>query len=573
MKSISIKKINTQMQNRYTLPLLSALVVAASLASCQRKAEEATAPAEEIVFTPGSPSRTKAAAAAGSSSSVKTPVKASSGEEFSLVMSSCPWMVEEPSTPATKVTPSDASYFSTSHNSFGVLTYSAPSEGAAASSRTLLWKDEAVYNGVAWAPSTSRAWPFAGYYLTFFCWAPYDAVTASDNSRVPVILDFTVAPDAADQVDLLVSGKVESTDSPLVSGIRVPVTFGHALTAVKFAVGEKLTINSVSIRGIYDKGSYNMETGKWSGETLSQTYSLDESSMLMLIPQALPAGATLTAETSAGTITASLAGQVWEAGKTVTYQLTAKDLVFPFSVSATQKVRFSPGNLQAVFDEPGTTFTWQFAEHQWSYVGNSAANTSINGDGSVSEAGTVDLFGWSTAATKYGINNSSGGIYTGEFVDWGSDEGLIAALGSGWRTLSSDEWAYLLYARIGYCYCKATVNDVRGLVIFPDGYSHQSHPAGVTAPASVNTPGAGYGTNSWSGTAWAAMEAAGCVFLPAAGQRFIAEFRSSGQGFYQSSTKINANTTAYSMNFAAVFSPAVPTNRFWGLSVRLVQDL
>ena len=563
------------MQNRYTLPLLSALVVAASLASCQRKAEEATAPSEEIVFTPGSPSRTKAAAAAGSSSSVKTPVKASSGEEFSLVMSSCPWMVEEPSTPATKVIPSDASYFSTSHNSFGVVTYSAPSEGAAASSRTLLWTDEAVYNGVAWAPSTSRAWPFAGNYLTFFCWAPYDAVTASDNSGVPVISDFTVAPDAADQVDLLVSGKVESTDSPLVSGIRVPVTFGHALTAVKFAVGEKLTINSVSISGIYDKGSYNMETGEWSGETLSQTYSLtDESSMLMLIPQTLPADATLTAETSAGTITASLAGQVWEAGKTVTYQLTAPDMVFPFSVSATQKVRFSPGNLQAVFAEAGTTFTWRFAENQWSFVYDQAANTSLNGQGSVSEPGPVDLIAWSNANTTYGIYDYPTYYdYSGEFKDWGENEDLIAALGSGWRTLTRDEWTYLFNARIGYCYCKATVNGVRGLVIFPDGYSHHSHPSGVTAPASVNTPGAGYGSNSWSGTDWTAMEDAGCVFLPGAGMRYgvTIDERVGSYGIYWSSTPyVTDPIYAYYMSFMNSVNLDSGTYRHNGCSVRLV---
>ena len=133
------------MLNRYTLPLISALVVSASLASCQRKAEEVTTPAEGIVFTVVSPSQTKSSAA--ETSPVAIPVKSDGGEELTLEVSSCPWMVEEPSTPATKVTPLDASYFSTSHNSFGVMTYSASSEGAAAASRTLSWTDEAVYNG------------------------------------------------------------------------------------------------------------------------------------------------------------------------------------------------------------------------------------------------------------------------------------------------------------------------------------------------------------------------------------------------------------------------------------------
>ena len=130
------------MLNRYTLPLISALVVSALLASCQRKAEEVTSPAEGIVFTVVSPSQTKSCAA--ETSPVSIPVKSDGGEELTLEVSSCPWSVEESSAPATKVTPSDASYFSGQvHNSFGVMTYSASSEYAAAADRTWLWRDEA----------------------------------------------------------------------------------------------------------------------------------------------------------------------------------------------------------------------------------------------------------------------------------------------------------------------------------------------------------------------------------------------------------------------------------------------
>ncbi len=253
-----------------------------------------------------------------------------------------------------------------------------------------------------------------------------------------------------------------------------------------------------------------------------------------------------------------------------------------FSVSAAKKVRFSPGNLQAVFAAAGNTFTWKFAERQWNYVGNAAANTSIDGDGSVSAAGTVDLFGWSTPNTTYGINNKNISDFddvSGDFVDWGSNSGLIAALGSGWRTLSSAEWTYLLDTRDGDRYCNATVNSVSGLVIFPDGYSH---PSGVTVPTSVNTPGAGYTSNSWSGTAWTAMEAAGCVFLPAAGFRAF----ETGSGFsiddvgtlgvYWSCTPDTDDPQkAYTLYLIPDDSFVVVDwdHRFSGNSVRLVQDL
>ena len=78
-----------------------------------------------------------------------------------------------------------------------------------------------------------------------------------------------------------------------------------------------------------------------------------------------------------------------------------------FSVSATKQVWFSQGNLQATTSNYGASWTWFFAENQWDYIGNETANTAINGNGTVSTNGTVDLFGWSTAATYYGIHNST----------------------------------------------------------------------------------------------------------------------------------------------------------------------
>jgi hypothetical protein len=388
----------------------------------------------------------------------------------------------------------------------------------------------------------------------------------------------------------------ESSASPLADGLSVGLRFTHALSFVKFSIGKNTTCSSITLSGIPGTGTLDMSTGEWSSVSAPATYTIatptfgsadasrqcliDDEFTLMLIPQTLPAGPTLTAETSAGTITVPLAGQVWEAGKTVTYRLTAPAPfpVSPFSVSGSKTVRFSPGNLQAVFASAGNSFTWQFAENQWDYVGKAAANTKINGNGSVSAAGTVDLFGWSTPNTTYGINNKNISDFddvSGDFVDWGSNSGLIAALGSGWRTLTRDEWTYLFNARIGYCYCKATVNGVRGLVIFPDDYSH---PSGVTAPdpASVNTPDAGYGSNSWSETDWTAMEAAGCVFLPAAGYREDTLVYDPGNiGTYWSSTPVDSGSVSevYFLVFDDSYMTVYMNARYYGCSVRLVREL
>ena len=56
------------------------------------------------------------------------------------------------------------------------------------------------------------------------------------------------------------------------------------------------------------------------------------------------------------------------------------------------KVCFAPGNLQATYN--GSTWNWAFAENQWDYIGYYGANLYVEGNGTVSVNGTVDLFGW-----------------------------------------------------------------------------------------------------------------------------------------------------------------------------------
>ena len=263
-------------------------------------------------------------------------------------------------------------------------------------------------------------------------------------------------------------------------------------------------------------------------------------------------------------------GKTLAAGKVINISITA--ITPTFSVAAGQYVKFSPGNLQAVFASAGTTCTWRFAEHQWDYVGNAAANTSINGNGSVSAAGTVDLFGWSTSATVLGIHNSTtDSNYTGSFVDWGSNATVQAGIGNGWRTLTFAQWDYLFHGRTSVTtrFCEATINSVSGLVIFPDNYTH---PTGVTAVASINTA-AGYTSNSWSGTAWTQMETAGAVFIPASGRRNgTAVDRVNTHGYSWSSTSNDSNSAIR----IGITESALVTNtsysRHSGFPVRLVQD-
>lgn len=233
-----------------------------------------------------------------------------------------------------------------------------------------------------------------------------------------------------------------------------------------------------------------------------------------------------------------------------------------FSISATEKVYFSQGNLQATTSDNGAHWTWAFATNQWDYVGNNNANNAISGNGSVDYNGPVDLFGWSTSATTLGIHNSADdATYSGDFADWGNNANVKAGIGSGWRTLTAAQWTYLLNTRTvnggtgsGHSFTLGqSVNSTLGVVIYPDNYS-----------------GAIY-----AGSDWPVFEAAGCVFLPAAGHRegAVADYVNS-YGYYWSSTPDLLSPTApYSLLFNGAFV-FVESNvsRHIGSSVRLVRD-
>lgn len=238
----------------------------------------------------------------------------------------------------------------------------------------------------------------------------------------------------------------------------------------------------------------------------------------------------------------------------------------------TIKVRFSQGNLQY----QASTQTWRFAENQWDYVG--ADNSNI----SATYSGWIDLFGWGTGnnPTLASTNNSD----YGTFVDWGNNainNGGNTA-NSGWRTLSQTEWNYLINTRenttnLGTAnarYAKGKVNNVKGVILFPDGYTH---PTGVTAPAGINFTGnAGWYNDNYTLTDWAEMEAAGAIFLPEAcgrgGTSFVND--NGGYGTYWSSTpSYDYVGFAYCLFFSSIYNLDVQNSYCYaGYSVRLVRD-
>ena len=258
-----------------------------------------------------------------------------------------------------------------------------------------------------------------------------------------------------------------------------------------------------------------------------------------------------------------------------------------FSVSADKQVTFSLGNLQYT----QSTNTWSFASAQYEVLGtdNVIDGTVTSDESGYDKSGTaladkVDLFGWSTAATNFGVSTSTDyDDYSGSFVDWGTNK-IGNDAPNTWRTLSKDEWMYIFYNRPNAqsLFALGSVNGVNGTIILPDNWTT---PAGVSFVASTtnglswqdcyyyNSNGTNYGDNTYTSEQWSKMEQAGAVFLPVSGSRWGTDVLSVGTGFYWSSTE-SAEDRSYRVFFdSSYLDSQYDYNRYVGFSVRLAQDL
>ena len=282
-------------------------------------------------------------------------------------------------------------------------------------------------------------------------------------------------------------------------------------------------------------------------------------------------GLSLTVEDN--DITLANSSKVLEAGKIYNITRIPWSINGLFSVSATKKVVFSKGNLRCM--KSGESWAWSFFSNQYDYYNAYNENN-------------WDKFCWVGASgalnsepDKWGIStsmaNSDFGTNDDDKLksDWGY------RIGTGWRTPTNDEWTYLLKTRDGATskYGFATVNGVNGIIILPDVFVDPRRNTNENTDDFVGkaTSNYGYNMNVYNSNDWALMEAAGAVFLPAAGDRSGVEFFDAGTyGYYWSSTAAPTSyfSNAYRMAFGSNSLSIVDNkfSRFYGLSVRLVRD-
>ena len=191
------------------------------------------------------------------------------------------------------------------------------------------------------------------------------------------------------------------------------------------------------------------------------------------------------------------------------------------------KVLFAPANLQATTDDDWDTWNWSFMEHQYSYSVDEGLNDEIWDD-------DYDTYRYASDAHvtmfKWGANGLSGGEkpynitakdskYKANLTsaqDWGVPANAANLGGhNNWRTPSMGEWSYVASRKIldnKDAYGFAVIDKMKGFILLPDNWNGAIDPDFVYGFVEGQT-------NVYTAESWESMEAAGVVFLPAAGYR------------------------------------------------------
>lgn len=327
----------------------------------------------------------------------------------------------------------------------------------------------------------------------------------------------------------------------------------------------------------------------------------------------------------------------WAPGRKASRKVTSTLPYFLTNRKNNQKVVFAPGNLQATItvkpksssgSTVGAANNWRFAAHQWEAYGDCDGNKLANvGD-------NIDLFAWVGASATYDYqanenypNNKYGVLFPDtdqsancgnktETVKW--DYGEIfngSSYPNGtWRMPKDSiaketacEMDVVLTRRSttsSYVAAKATILQengtdtlARGLIVFPDTYTH---PYGVKALVNyktTNNKAGHWADNILTFAEWEILEnVGGCAFLPVTslrdrfkhddGKYYVNTSKYFGEAAYWSDFSINGTNVAATIicdkNYCPYskdgdnktnINPKKSVNRSRGCAIRLVRDV
>ena len=278
---------------------------------------------------------------------------------------------------------------------------------------------------------------------------------------------------------------------------------------------------------------------------------------------------------------------------------TSGNVLTKFSVGVGKKVYFSKANLKYTAADGYSFHDTQFDEIYPALSNGNPAQSGYHSNVHLTNLSDMDRFCWGfkVNATPGGDQYVEGNHDLDSDTDWGSQ---LTTEGRHWRTLTADEWDYLLNSRGARSfmmvdaiipYGSSSFLRCEGLLLFPDGFNHTQIQGLYTSnsPSTVGFNTAWYNKKDFTDTEidtygrflyqpidklrdsnsnymfitnpnsnMYKLLAAGCVFLPALGYRYGTEmtkygcYQNSqyiGQGFYWTATNIYNMGNEYSKYF------------------------
>lgn len=213
---------------------------------------------------------------------------------------------------------------------------------------------ESPENGTTyWYPEDKLYWPGV-MTLNFYAWYPHAAnaegltVSGADQSGAPT-LHYIVPDDVKKQMDVMTAVAANQSEKE-----AIPLTFNHALAAVKFVAGNDLpncVVKSIKLCDLQFEGTYDMGTSTWTEvkpgkRDFDITWGYNavegtegkpitrEDDTFFMMPQTLN-GARVEVtfkdtDNSEFTVNAALTG-TWEKGNTYTYKISHNFVYFGVS--------------------------------------------------------------------------------------------------------------------------------------------------------------------------------------------------------------------------------------------------
>lgn len=247
-----------------------------------------------------------------------------------------------------------------------------------------------LYNPIRW----SMAEPNARFFAVYPSKEKYSSMTINNTATAgSPNVDFTVKSNVADQVDLMTACTGDVHYATQGEHPTTNLNFRHALTAIRFAVGQNLswnkTIDKVEIRNAVMASKYTLSqrldgvgadwdhttdtrgTATLSGVSVSTSRNPNATIMgnagdnytFYMIPQVLTSNnVSIYVHCTDGTeITAPLKGE-WKAGTTRTYKLSETNSNWTYTLTATDpklpanynETTSLPFGVQSFREDPGT---------------------------------------------------------------------------------------------------------------------------------------------------------------------------------------------------------------------------